>query len=108
MQIKIITQNLNLNKAQEDMVRKKIEKLATYAARISDESSEIKVDISHEKSKKPEHSFRCTLTLFVPQHTLRAKARHESLRSVIDEVIEKIKGQIEHYKSKINRIDKRK
>ena len=105
MQIKLITQNIKLNEAQEAMVRKKVEKLATYAARISDESSEIKIDISHEKSKKPEHAFRCVLTLFVPQDTLRAKARHESLRNVIDEVIEKVKKQIEKYKVKIQHVN---
>ena len=103
MQIKIVSQNLNLNEVQEEMVRSKVQKLATFAARISDESSEIKIDISYEKSKKPEHAYRCVLTLFVPQDTLRAKARNESLRSVIDEVIEKVKGQIEHYKAKITR-----
>ena len=108
MQIKIVSQNLNLNKAQEDMIRQKVEKLATFADRVSDESSEIKVEISYEKTKKPEDAYRCVLTLFVPQDTLRAKSRDESLRNVVDEVIEKVKGQIEHYKSKINRMDKRK
>jgi ribosomal subunit interface protein len=105
MQIKITTQHLKLNETQEAMVRKKIEKLATYAARISDESSEVKMDISHEKSKKPEHAFRCVLTFFVPQDTLRAKARHESLRNAVDEVIEKVKGQIEHYKAKVQHVN---
>jgi ribosomal subunit interface protein len=105
MQIKIVAQNIKLNEAQEKMVRSKIEKLATYAARVSDESSEIKIDISHEKSKKPEHAFRCVLTLFVPRDTLRAKARHESLRSVIDEVVEKVKGQIERYKVKVQHVN---
>lgn len=103
MQIKIIAQNINLNEAQDDMIRQKVEKLATFAARISDESSEIKVDISYEKTKNPEQAYRCVLTLFVPQHTLRGKARNESLRNVVDEVIEKVRGQIEHYKAKIIR-----
>lgn len=108
MQIKILTQNIKLNKAQEVMVRKKVEKLTTYAARISDESSEIKVDISHQKSKKPEDAYLCVLTLFVPRNILRAEARHESLRSVIDEVVEKIKGQIEYYKAKVCHLNEHK
>lgn len=107
MQINIIAQNLKLNKAQEGMISKKVEKLATFAARISDASSKIKVDISYEKTKKPEHAYYCMLTLFVPRDTLRAETRNESLRSVIDEVIEKVKGQIEHYKAKISRINER-
>jgi len=90
------------------MVHKKVEKLTTYAACISDESSEIKVDIAYQKSKKPEDAYLCVLTFFVPHGTLRAEARHESLRSVIDEVIEKIKGQIEYYKAKVCHLNEHK
>jgi ribosomal subunit interface protein len=105
MQIKITPQHLTLNKTQEAMIIRKVGKLVTYAARISDESSEIKVDVSHAKSKKPEDAFQCELTLFVPQDTLHVEAHSESLRSVIDEAVEKIKKQIERYKAKVQHVN---
>jgi len=108
MQIKIISQNISLSKDQEDLIRAKVEKLATYAGKIYDESSEIKVEMSHEHAKKPEQAYGCILTIFVPKSTLRAEARMESVRSVVDEAIEKIKGQIEHYKAKLHHMDERK
>ncbi len=108
MQVKIISQNLNLSDEQEVMIHEKVEKLSTYAARISDESTEIKVDVSYKQSKSPEDSYSCKLTLFVPGDTLRAEGRSDSLRSVLDETIEKITGQIERYKNKTQRINEHK
>ena len=108
MQIKIISQNLNLSDEQESFIREKVEKLSTYAARISDESTEIKVDLSRKQSKDPEDAQSCKLTLFVPGDTLRAEGRSESLRNVLDETIEKIKGQIERYKNKTQHISEHK
>lgn len=108
MQVKIISQNLNLSSEQEALITEKVEKLSTYAARISDESSEIKVDISYQQSKNPEDSYLCKLTLFIPGDTLRSESENESLRSVLDEAIEKIKGQVERYKDKTQHISEHK
>lgn len=108
MQIKIISQNLNLSDGQESFIREKVEKLSTYAVRISDESTEIKVDLSYKQSKDPKDAYSCKLTLFVPGDTLRAEGRSDSLRSVLDETIEKITGQIERYKNKTQRISEHK
>lgn len=108
MQIRLVSQNLNLSDEQVAMINEKVGKLSTYAARISDESSEIKVDISYKLSKVPEDSYSCKLTLFVPGDTLRSEAKNDSLRNVLDESIEKIKGQIEYYKDKTQGISKHK
>ena len=108
MQIKIISQNLNLSEEQEAMIQEKVGKLSTYAARISDESTEIKVDLSHKQSKDPEDAYSCKLTLFVPGDTLRAEGKDGSLRSVLDETVDKITGQIERYKNKTQFIDSHK
>ncbi|MBU0727531.1 ribosome-associated translation inhibitor RaiA [Patescibacteria group bacterium] len=102
MNIKIHTQHLNLAESQEEMLYAKFEKLITYADRLSDESAEMKVNLSFEKSKKPEDAYLCELTIFVPMDTLRAESRDESLSNVVDDVIEKMKSQIEHYKAKIH------
>lgn len=108
MQIRIISQNITLSDEQEAMITEKVEKLSTYAVRISDESTEIKVDIGYKNSKSPEDSYSCSLTLFVPGDTLRAEALDGSLRNVVDDTVEKIKGQIERYKDKTQHISEHK
>ncbi len=108
MEIKIHTRNVHLGEEREALIRQKFEKLTNFAHRISDESSEIRVDLAHEESRKNEDAYVCTLTLFVPQDTLRAESRSGSLETAVDEVIEKIKGPIEHYKDKTHHISERK
>ena len=100
MQIKINTQHLTLNEGQEERIHSKIEKLTTLAGRLSDESSEIKVDLIYEQARRVEDAYVCHITFFVPGDTLRAEARHESLENAVDEVIDKLKPQIEHYKAR--------
>ena len=107
MEIKIHTQHVHLSEEQKELIHNKIEKLTHLTDRLSDSSSEIKVDLSHEQSRKTEDAYECVLTMFVPHDTLRAEARAESLEASVDEVIEKIKGQIEHYKSKLHHLEDR-
>ncbi len=104
MEIKIHTNRVTLGEAQEASILRKFEKLSHLAARIEDESSEIRVDLSYEDTRSKNDSYGCILTMFVPQETLRAEARDETLENVVDAVIEKIKGQIEHYKNKVQHI----
>ena len=108
MEIKIHTRNVNLSKDREATIRQKFQKLTNFAHRIADESSEIRVDLAHETSRKNDDAYVCTLTLFVPQDTLRATSRSGSLETAIDEVLEKIKGPIEYYKDKTHHISERK
>lgn len=108
MEIKIHTRNVHLGEGREKAIREKFEKLSKLAHRISDASSEIRVDIEHEEARKNDDAYVCTLTLFVPQDTLRSESRSGSLETAIDQVIEKIRGQIEHYKDKVHHISERK
>ncbi|MFH1012327.1 MAG: ribosome-associated translation inhibitor RaiA [Candidatus Peregrinibacteria bacterium] len=108
MQIKINTQHLHLYPQQEALVLKKVEHLTTLADRLTDESSQVRVDLAHEESRRSEDAYDCRITFFVPQDTLRAEAHGDTLVNALDEVIDKIKTQIEHYKAKIHRVSKRK
>ena len=108
MKFKIQTRGVRLGTNQEQVIREKFTKLTKFADRIGDESSEIRVDLAHEESRKKEDAYSCKLTLFVPQDTLRAESRSEALETAIDEVLEKIKGPIERYKDKIHHISERK
>lgn len=108
MEVKIQTRDVVLRKKQEASIRAKFEKLSKFADRIGDESTEIRVELANEKSRKKEDAFLCILTMFVPKDTLRAESRSETLETAIDEVLEKIKGPIERYKDKIAHISERK
>jgi len=108
MEIKIHTRNINLSDDREKVLREKFSKLAKFADRIGDESTEIRVEMAHEEAKKKEDAYLCALTLFVPQDTLRAESRNEALETAIDDVLEKIKKPIEYYKDKMHHISERK
>ena len=102
MNINIHTQHISLNPAHEESIQSKAEKLFHFADRLSDESSELKIDLIHENAKKMEDAYTCHLTFFVPKDTLRAEAQSDSIDSCLDEAIEKIKVQIEKYKAKVH------
>ena len=107
MRLEIHTRNIKLGEKREAVIRKKFEKLTKFANRVGDESSEIRVDLACEESRKNEDAYVCIVTLFVPQDTLRAESRSGTLETAIDEVLEKIKGPIEHYKDKTHHISER-
>ena len=108
MELKIHTRGVRLGEKQERVIREKFRKLSKFADRIGDASSEIRVDLAHEESRKKGDAYLCVLTLFVPQDTLRAEGRSDVLETAVDDVLEKIKGSIEHYKDKIHHISERK
>jgi len=108
MEIKIHAFNFQLAGKQEEFISAKVNKLENLAGRLSDASTEAKIDITLQSSKKNEDQFLCHLTLFVPGDTLRAEAQDASLENVVDDVIEKIKGQIERYKAKAEHINEHK
>jgi len=108
MKIKLQTRGVHLGDKMEAVIRKKFERLSKFAHRISDESSEIRVDLAREESRKSDDAYVCILTMFVPNDTLRAESRSGSLETAIDDVLEKIKGPIEYYKNKVHHISERK
>ena len=108
MELKIHTRDVYLSEKQEQALREKFKKLGKFADRIGDESSEIRVELAHEEARKKGDAYMCVLTLFVPHDTLRAESRSDALETAIDDVLEKIKGPIEHYKDKIHHISERK
>ncbi len=107
MEIKILKHHVELGAERQAYLRQKLEKLSQYAARIGDESSEIRAELEHEDSRSADDAYVCRLTLFVPGTTLRAESRSASLENCVDEVIEKIKGPIEKYKDKTQHISER-
>ncbi|MBU1018217.1 ribosome-associated translation inhibitor RaiA [Patescibacteria group bacterium] len=107
MQIKIKSQNLNLNDEQKALIESKVEKLKNLADRLDDESAEFRVEVRHEKARKAEDAYVCQLTIFVPNAVLRAESREESIENAVDDCLDKIYKPIERYKAKMHRSDKK-
>lgn len=107
MQIKLKAKNLNLSDAQKEAIEAKILKLQHLADRLSDEATEFRVEVGYEQSRKANQSYVCQLTIFAPGTVIRAENRNESIENAIDDCMDKIKGQIERYKSKIHRDEKK-
>ena len=105
MEIKIKSQNLNLSEEQKGMIQKKVEKLGHLADRLADESSEFRVEVRHEKSRKPEDAYTCQLTIYAPHAVIRAESRDETVENAVDACLGKIKTQIDRYKAKIHHLD---
>lgn len=103
MQISIHSKNLTLGAGQKDYIQVKVEKLASLADRIKDESSEIKVEIDKSKSKYHDQKIVCEITMFVPGAVLRSETKEASVEASVDEAEAKLITQIERYKSKQNR-----
>lgn len=106
MQVQIRSKDLNLTDAQKDYVQSKVDKLANYAERIRDESSEIRVEIEQSKSKNLDEKYVCQITMFVPGAVLRAETKESTVEAVADSTEQKLITQIERYKSKQNRRNK--
>lgn len=107
MQIKIKSEHLNLSDNQKEAIHAKIEKLSHLADRLTDESTEIKVEVKHEKTRKSDHSNVCQITIFAPSGVIRSESRKDTLESAIDDAVGKIKQPIERYKAKMIRQAKR-
>ena len=107
MQIKINEQNLNLSDDYKDLVEEKVAKLQNFADRLSDESTEFRVDLRHQKTQKSEDTYICQLTIFAPRAVIRMETHADNLDSAIDNCMYKIKSPIERYKSKLHKMNKR-
>lgn len=107
MQIKIKSKNLNLSDRQKESIENKVTKLQHLADRLSDESTEFRVEVRHEKSRKTIDSYICQLTIFAPNTIIRAETRNETIENAIDDCMDKIRTQIDKYKAKIHRSAKK-
>jgi putative sigma-54 modulation protein len=107
MEIKIKSKNLTLGDKQKESIEAKVAKLHKLADRLSEESTEFRVEIRHEKSRKAEDAFVCELTIFAPGSVIRAETNGETIENAVDECMDKIKTQIARYKAKIHRSAKK-
>lgn len=98
--IDIHAKNISLSDEQKELIQKKMEKLNSFARKMNDESAKIRVEIEYDDIKEKHQKIFCSVTIFVPQNTMRAETHAETVQSAIDICEEKLKVQIEKYKDK--------
>lgn len=106
MQVSIHEQGLHLNEAQKDYILEKIDNLKKYEERVDDESTQVRVDVETNNLKTSNKNITVQVTMFVPNAVIRAEVLGLTIEEAVDVAVEKLRKQIERYKTKRNRRDK--
>lgn len=107
MQIQILENKFKLTDDQRDYTKKKIGSLKKYADRISDEATLIKVEFTAKHMKSSGDLIVCQVTMSVPRATIRAEIEASKVEEAVDLVEDKLRKQIEKYKEKLHRRDRK-
>ena len=99
--------NLTLSEAQSDYIIQKIDHLGNLEERVDDESTKVKVEVGTNKTKTSDRKLSLQVTMFVPNAVIRAEVKALTPEEGIDLAEEKLRKQIERYKTKKNRRDKK-
>ena len=105
MQVTIFEKNLHLNENQKEYITSKVENLKTYSERVDDESTKVSVDVETRNSKISDKDISIQITMYVPNAVIRAEVDSTTVEEGVDIAVEKLKKQIERYKTKQNRRD---
>lgn len=106
MQVQIFDRHIRLSDPQTDYIREKIFNLADLGERIDDESTQVRVDVESNRIKTSNKNITVQVTMFVPHAVIRAEVYSTTVEEGIDLAVEKLRKQLERYKSKKNRRDK--
>jgi len=107
MLINIHTKNLTLKDDKKAYIQSKIEKIAHYSVRVNDESTEVRVEVNEIGLHTANTTIQIQVTMFVPNSIIRAEDTGTIVEEATDKVVEKLKKQIERYKAKLHRRDKK-
>lgn len=91
--------NVEISQALRDYIAKKVERLSRHLDRIL----ETKVELAMEETRSQDDRYAAQITIFTNHTTLRTEERGLELRSVIDLAIDRMDRQIDRYKAKLYR-----
>ena len=106
MQIQISSTSITLTESQKDYISEKIANLGKYEDRIADEATMIKVDVEKRKVRSGDQRITTQITMYVPHAVIRAEVHGLNVDETVDLAMEKLKKQIERYKTKKHRREK--
>ncbi len=106
MQIQIFSQSVSLGDNQKEYINEKVNNLGKYEQRVADEATMVSVDVEYTKSKSDGQAIATQITMYVPSAVIRAEVKGSTVEETTDLAVEKLKKQIERYKTKKHRRDR--
>ncbi|MCD6109601.1 ribosome-associated translation inhibitor RaiA [bacterium] len=106
MKIQLFSQSITLGDNQKQYLEEKINNLKKYEERVADEATIVRVDVKKNKVKSGDEKIVTQITMYVPSAVIRAEVNGSTVEETIDLAVEKLKKQIERYKTKKHRRDK--
>lgn len=103
MQIQIVSTTLTLGGNQKEYIDEKVKNLSKYEERVADEATIIRVDVENKKFKSGEKNISTQITMYVPNAVIRAEVKGSTVEETVDLAVEKLRKQIERYKTKKHR-----
>lgn len=103
MQIQILSQSVGLGDNQKEYIEEKLDNLKKYDERISDEATKVRVDVEKTKVRSGDSKIKTQITMYLPNSVIRAEVHGATVEETIDLSIDKLKKQIERYKTKKHR-----
>ncbi|MBU1446266.1 ribosome-associated translation inhibitor RaiA [Patescibacteria group bacterium] len=106
MQIQIFSHMLNVGDNQKEYIEEKVNNLSKYEERVADEATSVRVDVEYDTNKTDGNKISTQITMYVPNAVIRAEVRGVTIEETVDLAVDKLKKQIERYKTKKHRRDK--
>lgn len=103
MQIQILSQSVSLGDNQKEYIESKIANLQKYEERVSDEATRVRVDVEMTKVRSGDNKIKTQITMFLPNSVIRSEVHGMTVEETVDLSVEKLKKQIERYKTKKHR-----
>ena len=83
---------------------KRVGKLATYCKRVKDDGSMIRIDAERrDGTQKARDQYKVSVTINLPNQTIRAESRKETVREAADRAIAKVTAPLKRYKEQYKR-----
>ena len=103
MQIQILSQSVSLGDNQKEYIESKIENLKKYGERVSDEATKVRVDVEMTKVRSGDQKIKTQITMYLPNSVIRSEVNGTTVEETVDLSVDKLKKQIERYKTKKHR-----
>lgn len=103
MQFQFVAQGFKLADEQKEYAEEKIQNVTKMTPRVEDPSTIARVDFKKTRLPEDDKRFACEVTLSVPGTVIRAECMAPTVEAAIDFAEEKLRKQIDRYKTKMHR-----
>lgn len=103
MQIQILSHSVGLGDNQKEYIESKLDNLKKYEERISDDATKVRVDVEKTKVRSGDNKIKTQITMYLPNSVIRSEVSGATVEETVDLSVDKLKKQIERYKTKKHR-----